>query len=147
MIIWSLIFRPDDAELSMELCRPVQSIYHELEVNTVRNEWNDAVGDCPKCNRISAEGFAKYLNPANWLKGIGSASDALMLVSDLFGYFVFILVMKWLILLLLYITVFNFIPFQLLYFVIFKIALPLLGCCCLTPSCPTSKAFCKNSNK
>ncbi|KAI3422413.1 hypothetical protein GPALN_012926 [Globodera pallida] len=69
--------RPDDAEVSLKLCRPVQ------------NEWSDAIGNCPKCNQISVEGFAKYLNPANWVRGINSVSDALILASDIFGYLAF----------------------------------------------------------
>ncbi|KAL3101965.1 hypothetical protein niasHS_003374 [Heterodera schachtii] len=107
--------RPDDAELSRELCRPVQTVYHELEVNTVRNEWSEAIGNCPKCNKINAEGFAKYLNPANWVRGISSASDALMLASDIFGYLFVLLVF---------------------YFLIIKIGIPLINCCCMnSPSC------------
>uniref|UniRef100_A0A915PHL0 Uncharacterized protein n=1 Tax=Meloidogyne floridensis TaxID=298350 RepID=A0A915PHL0_9BILA len=84
--------RPDDGELSRELCRPVQSVYYELEQNTMQNEWNEAIGACKQCNKISAEGFAKYLNPANWVKGIGSVSEALMLASDILGYLIVILV-------------------------------------------------------
>lgn len=119
--------RPDDANVSLELCRPVQSVYHELEVNTVRNEWNEAVGECKRCNQISAEGFAKYLNPANWTKGISSVSDALMMASDIVGYFVGILV---------------------IYALLSKVVFPLLGCCCTNcvPS-PTSFFFCKKRNK
>uniref|UniRef100_A0A183C0X9 HAP2-GCS1 domain-containing protein n=1 Tax=Globodera pallida TaxID=36090 RepID=A0A183C0X9_GLOPA len=76
--------RPDDAEVSLELCRPVQTVYHELEMNTVKNEWSDC------------------------------RSDALMLASDIFGYFVALLV---------------------LYFVVVKIGIPLLACCCMSSPC------------
>lgn len=103
-----------------------------------------ATGDCPKCNQITAEGFAKYLNPANWVKGISSVSDAFMLASDIFGYFLVILV-------IIGILPFKFPTntlFQILYVVLVKIAIPLLGCCCMTPSCCSpSSLFCKNTKK
>uniref|UniRef100_A0A914LL11 Uncharacterized protein n=1 Tax=Meloidogyne incognita TaxID=6306 RepID=A0A914LL11_MELIC len=100
--------RPDDGELSRELCRPVQSVYYELEQNTMQNEWNEAIGACKQCNKISAEGFARYLNPANWVKGIGSVSEALMLASDILGYLIVILIF---------------------YVLLSKVIIPIFGCC------------------
>uniref|UniRef100_A0A1I8BFN7 Phlebovirus glycoprotein G2 fusion domain-containing protein n=1 Tax=Meloidogyne hapla TaxID=6305 RepID=A0A1I8BFN7_MELHA len=110
--------RPDDGELSRELCRPVQSVYYELEQNTMQNEWNEAIGACKECNKISAEGFAKYLNPANWVKGIGSVSEALMLASDIIGYLIVILIF---------------------YVLLSKVIIPLFGCCFTCT--PTYKCF------
>ncbi|KAF7636256.1 hypothetical protein Mgra_00004245, partial [Meloidogyne graminicola] len=105
--------RPDEGELSKELCRPVQSVYYELEQNIMQNEWNEAIGSCKKCNKISAEGFAKYLNPANWVKGIGSVSEALMLASDIIGYLIVILIF---------------------YVLLSKVIIPLFTCCFTCPS-------------
>ncbi|KAI1727931.1 type I membrane glycoproteins cell-cell fusogen domain-containing protein [Ditylenchus destructor] len=105
--------RPDDTDQNKELCRPVQSIQFDLEMNTVTNEWTDGLGHCADCNRITVEGFMKYLNPANWTKGVNSVSDALMLASDIFGYiFVFLVV----------------------YIVLTKILIPLISCL----MCPVS---------
>uniref|UniRef100_A0A915ETK0 Uncharacterized protein n=1 Tax=Ditylenchus dipsaci TaxID=166011 RepID=A0A915ETK0_9BILA len=100
--------RPDDADQTKELCRPVQSIQFELDIGvSVGREWRTGVGKCPECNAISVDGFMKYLNPANWTKGVHSVSDALMLASDIFGYiFVFLAV----------------------YIVLTKIVIPLVGC-------------------
>lgn len=50
----------------------------------------------------------KFLNPANWTKGVTSLSDALMLLSDIFGYIFVIIV---------------------LYILLAKFLVPLIGCC------------------
>ena len=53
-----ICLRPDDG-VRKELCRPLQSIHYQLEVNTMRNEWSDALGVCPQCNKISVDGFMR----------------------------------------------------------------------------------------
>lgn len=55
----------------------------------------------------------KFLNPTNWTKGVSSFSDALMLLSNIFGYIFVIIV---------------------LYIVLAKVVIPLIGCC----FCPMS---------
>ena len=117
-------------------------MYHELEVNTVRNEWSEAVGACKQCNQITAEGFAKYLNPANWTKGITSVSDALMLVSDIIGYFIAFMV----VFLLDFALILLIFP-QILYAFFTKVVLPVLGCCCTGCLPSPSSIFCKGDKK
>ncbi|KAH7696051.1 CRE-EFF-1 protein [Aphelenchoides avenae] len=100
--------RPDEGPRDAEICRPVESVYDELETNTITNVWSNAKGNCPECNKLSMDGFMKYLNPANWTKGVSSISEAFMMASDIFGY------------------LFVFLVF---YVVLAKFVLPLLQCC------------------
>lgn len=50
-----MCLRPDDSNLSEELCRPVQSVQVDLEVNTYRNEWTNGVGSCANCNQFTVD--------------------------------------------------------------------------------------------
>lgn len=55
MLYQILCLRPDDADQSQEICRPVQSIQMDLAINTIRNEWTDGIGNCDECNQFTVE--------------------------------------------------------------------------------------------
>ncbi|KAI6219696.1 hypothetical protein M3Y95_01094100 [Aphelenchoides besseyi] len=113
--------RPDDGH-APEMCRLATSVHLSLETNTMDNRWHDVRGSCLDCNRFSVEGFMHFLNPANWVKGVHSVSDAVVLLSDICGYGFLIL---------------------LAYLLIFKLIIPLIKCFV----CPVSLFNCSQTKK
>ncbi|KAI6232907.1 hypothetical protein M3Y99_00977700 [Aphelenchoides fujianensis] len=113
--------RPDDGH-TPEMCRLATSVHMALETNTVQNRWRDARGSCLDCNRFTVDGFLHFLNPANWVKGIHSVNDAVMVLSDVACYGFLLL---------------------LAYLLIFKLMIPLIKCF----ACPGSLFSCSQSKK
>lgn len=113
--------RADDGRRS-EICRLATSMHLALETNTVHNRWHGVKGSCADCNQFTMEGFMHFLNPANWVKGVHSVGDAVMLLSDIVGY-VFVIL--------------------LVYLLIFKLIIPLVKCFV----CPFSVVQCGGDSK
>lgn len=113
--------RADDGRQS-EVCRLATSVHLSLETQTVKNRWHGSQGSCIDCNQFTMQGFMHFLNPANWVKGVHSVGDAVMLLSDIVGY-VFVIL--------------------LVYLLIFKLLIPLFKCFV----CPTSILSCGTEKK
>ncbi|KAI6183495.1 hypothetical protein M3Y97_00495200 [Aphelenchoides bicaudatus] len=112
--------RADDGK--PELCRIATSVHVPLETQTLKNYWHNSKGYCADCNQFTMSGFMHFLNPANWVKGVHSVGDAVMLLSDIVGY-VFVILLA--------------------YLLIFKLLIPLLKCFV----CPASLIRCGTEKK
>ncbi|TMS34084.1 hypothetical protein L596_001736 [Steinernema carpocapsae] len=81
-----ICMRPDESPEERANCRIIAYRENPLIVDLIHNSWSELVGHCPECNQLSMDGFIKYLNPINWVKGVNSVADLIMMVSDVGAY-------------------------------------------------------------
>ncbi|CAD5217568.1 unnamed protein product [Bursaphelenchus xylophilus] len=111
----TVCLRPDDGD-GIEICRNVASVHFDLETQTIHNEWNKPTGYCEECNQFTVNGFLQSLNPVAWIKDIHSVTDGLNLVVNLGAFLVCIF---------------------LIYFLLFKVVIPVVNCIIAPLNCIT----------
>ncbi|VDK51925.1 unnamed protein product [Anisakis simplex] len=81
-----ICLRADDERPQTEVCRIVPFREEPLEINLLENTWKELEGHCAECNKITVNGFLTNLNPLNWVSGVSSLSNFIMMVSDMLVY-------------------------------------------------------------
>ncbi|CAD5213036.1 unnamed protein product [Bursaphelenchus okinawaensis] len=111
----TVCLRPDDGD-GTEICRNVASVHFDLETQTVHNQWQDTTGACEECNKFTVNGFLQSLNPVAWIKDIHSVTDGLNLAVNLGAFLICIF---------------------LIYFLLFKVVIPVINCIVAPLDCIT----------
>jgi len=80
-------------------CHQIDFYSTPLHMDTSRYEWFARVGNCDDCNQLTMKGFLRNLNPMQWINGVDSFNDAIMIATDIIVYvlillFIFIFITK-----------------------------------------------------
>lgn len=111
-----ICLKADETRDEDSICRIID--FHEvpLEIDLIEGKWHELVGSCPNCNQVNFNGVLKFLNPAQWIKGITSLGDGVMLATDLVVYLGVLIIV---------------------YLLITKLVLPIVQCFMCPISCAT----------